>query len=849
MRELLVVLVLLFMKFFVFSLRRAPVLRSAAGALSLQRRGAAALQSDHTPTPSFLLQPPTLEQQLIIDAVTSGDCNVQVNAVAGSGKTTTLLHVASELQNRGKSMLALLYSRRLKDETRSKASALSISNTAVESFHAFGVKHYRFDAKTDVGLQKIVDSDCRPRTPFSFDLVAIDKIQDMNSLYADLVFKILRDNQRGKNVTLLVLGDDKQNIFQFKDADSRHLTLCQEVFKNVNDRPWRKLQLETSFRLSGNMGTFLNKNVLGYPLFKTTKAPGSKVQYFRGNPFKVVDKVADELLKLLKSGKIEPADVFIIAPSIRLGKADKETPVNRLSNLLLRAGYHYYAPISEEQVVSDDAAKNKIVVSTFHQTKGLERKVVVVFDFNLPYFFFYGKILPKDVCPNILYVACTRATERLFLIGEATKGEMLPFLKDIKSCQHLDVTLVESRGFERDNKLEMKNVTKAAVTRLCKYLPEQVRKRALASIRTTQLVAPHQTVHLASRVTTAPGQVEEVYELTGVALPAMYEYRNTKAPTTINTEAAEILESREQVSAKGRGPADKQDNATVQAFLRELDEGCGPANNISSYLRMSAIYSYAVSGFLNKAIQIKEFDWITPEQADKCIDVLALHLKSKGKSMVHYEHGLKHVTRFPLPEPPSSSSSSYSSFFSEATGARIELSGRIDAITPDGTVWELKCVEALEDDHILQLACYAWLVMQDGGRVLFGKKGSSGLKISAFKLLNMRTGELLQLTSSEEELQACMSVLVERLLAGEPEISDDDFIKNLSFPRAVSVAAKPSAATATKTKAKAKPEAKAKAKAIAMDTLVSAMVRAKGRPARKEPKAPVLVSMSPPSFD
>jgi hypothetical protein len=43
-----------------------------------------------------LLQPPSEEQRAVVDAVLSGACHVRVNAVAGSGKTTTLLHVAAE---------------------------------------------------------------------------------------------------------------------------------------------------------------------------------------------------------------------------------------------------------------------------------------------------------------------------------------------------------------------------------------------------------------------------------------------------------------------------------------------------------------------------------------------------------------------------------------------------------------------------------------------------------------------------------------------------------------------------------------------------------------------------------
>ena len=59
--------------------------------------------------------------------------------------------------------------------------------------------------------------------------------------------------------------------------------------------------------------------------------------------------------------------------------------------------------------------KGKIVFSTFHQSKGRERKVVLVFNFDQSYFKYYGKELDPNVCPNELYVATTRAQEHLSL--------------------------------------------------------------------------------------------------------------------------------------------------------------------------------------------------------------------------------------------------------------------------------------------------------------------------------------------------------------------------------------------------------------------------------------------------
>ena len=41
-------------------------------------------------------------------------------------------------------------------------------------------------------------------------------------------------------------------------------------------------------------------------------------------------------------------------------------------------------------------------------------------------------------------------------------------------------------------------------------------------------------------------------------------------------------------------------------------------------------------------------------------------------------------------------------------GNGVVLQGQADILTP-ATLWEVKCVQALEDIHFLQLGVYAWL--------------------------------------------------------------------------------------------------------------------------------------------
>jgi hypothetical protein len=70
----------------------------------------------------------------------------------------------------------------------------------------------------------------------------------------------------------------------------------------------------------------------------------------------------------------------------------------------------------------------------------------------------------------------------------------------------------------------------------------------------------------------------------------------------------------------------------------------------------------------------------------------------------------------------------------------ICITSRLDAYDND-TVWELKCTIRLNIEHMLQLTVYAWLwnkCMKDR----FGNK--------KYKLLNIRTGQVMELNYNEQ---------------------------------------------------------------------------------------------------
>ena len=59
----------------------------------------------------------------------------------------------------------------------------------------------------------------------------------------------------------------------------------------------------------------------------------------------------------------------------------------------------YIPPGDDNQNFDDNLAAKKVLFSSFHQSKGLERKVVVVFAFSADYFKYYAQDLEPSICP------------------------------------------------------------------------------------------------------------------------------------------------------------------------------------------------------------------------------------------------------------------------------------------------------------------------------------------------------------------------------------------------------------------------------------------------------------------
>lgn len=646
--------------------------------------------------------PTASEAQLAVSkAINHG--NVVVDSVAGSGKTTTVLHVARAYPS--KNILLLTYNKKLKMETRDRVNRLDITNMEVHSYHSFCVKYYDHKAFTDYELQDIIKNNLPVLKQFSYDIVILDEAQDMSPLYFEVVCKMIKNSNDYNEENLVptstevlpkicVLGDRYQSIFDFNKADNRFIILAEDIF-TFNKHEWSYISLDTSFRLTNEMVNFINQCVFKNNRLKAVKG-GNKVRYiicntYENKKFKNFRPYSEIEYYLKKGYKYE--DIFVIAPSVR----SMLSPVRQLSNKLVENQIPVYVPNTDEEKLDEDILKNKLVFSTYHQVKGLERKVVLVYGMDDSYFKYYKKHANPAVCPNEIYVALTRAKEHL-TIFHSNNADYIDFLDVSKLSNTVD--LIKDTELYKAKTSYSRN-TQVAVTDLTRHLPVNVVSTAydfidIVDYNPKKKVKKTDIINIP--VKTKQGKLSEnVSEITGTSIPMFYEYELTGK-----------IDSYDQMINDGyilKHTDDDLDDYMFDDEEYEEEESDIDLTNLdnltpSKLLIIGNNWCAYKSGYTHKLKQIINYDWLDETKLKLCINRIKAHVKGTCQ----FEHKLNVKKRKELCDK--------------------ELIGYVDCVEKvddNINIWEFKTVKKIERDHFIQLAIYAYM-METIKRQIFNKK-------------------------------------------------------------------------------------------------------------------------------
>ena len=615
----------------------------------------------------------SIEQENIITLINQNN-NVIVESVAGSGKTTSNLYIA-KLTN--KSILLLTYNTKLKMETREKIFNLGIQNMEVHSYHSFCVKNYNPKCFTDYEIINIIKHDTISKKKFKYDLLILDEAQDITPLYHQLICKIFKDNAN-RNCQICLLGDRAQSIYDFNRADSRFIIYAEQIF-NLNNYKWNKISLSESYRITREMAQFINHCMSNKFNIRSNKVSGIKPKYLITDSFSdsVNCKQFIELQKYLKTYK--PEEIFILAPSVK----NQKSPVRQLENLIKKnlKNIQVYVPITDEEKLDEEILKNKLVFSTFHQAKGLERKVVFIYGFDNSYFKFFKKDRNPKICPNELYVAVTRALEHLVII-HGINNEYLDFL-NIKLLDKY--TNIISDGPLKINKYKVTKTFEISVTDLIKHLPVDVLDNCIKYLTIENIKTKKEKINIPYKSKQSKG-FESIAEITGTAIPSYLEYKTSGQMTIYNESLSYNNNNHKIVDSPDFIDSDNESNEKQSYNLEKID-----LSNLKTdeLLFIANYYCSKKSGFLYKICQITDYNWLSQEN----LDLAYLRLNKLGISnKAKYEQYFEAVK--------------YSELLDKRLYGYIDC---IDCTELTDNIYEFKCVKKLENEHYLQLAIYMYL--------------------------------------------------------------------------------------------------------------------------------------------
>ena len=171
--------------------------------------------------------------------------------------------------------------------------------------------------------------------------------------------------------------------------------------------------------------------------------------------------------------------------------------------------------------------------------------------------------------------------------------------------------------------------------------------------------------------------------------------------------------------------------------------------------------------FKLKQIDKTEYTWLSPKIVAQC--------NSRLENTIGKECNNKKpkIEKLIIQQKDEDAHEEIDEFLSSAmeTNAKFRFTARVDLVTED-TVWENKCTTTLTIDHKLQLVIYAWLWK------MTHREDDKEKPEKKYKLFNIKTGEVLVLDATTEQLNYIMVELLKGKYFVQEKKTDTEFIED-----------------------------------------------------------------------
>ncbi|AKA50185.1 hypothetical protein VO56_02990 [Mycoplasmopsis gallinacea] len=711
------------------------------------------------------------EQVSIIEKLKQG-LNLKINAVAGSGKTTTILRIADNFKD--KKILFFTYNRRLMEETQERANLQGLYNLDIFTIHSFCNQKYGERANTDDGLISVIKKDKQPlrHSDINYDFIVVDEAQDLNFIYFFFIKKVMAENQN-KDYQIVILGDDKQCIYGFLGADPRYLTLADRVFQNKH--PWDEAELSKSFRLNKNFTDFINvffyknENIIEGV---AKNENNEKIRYYFANYEKEVRQLSNIIInKILEYGA---ENVLILSPSVE--KSSKiQNITNTISEIVRQEGLdeiHFHLTKNEDDLnKGDEFLKNKVLVSTYNQAKGIERDVVFVFGFDRSYYKHYAKNERQDTPQNILYVACTRAKKETWLVHDV-QNKFFKWIDSNKITNRKDLVefqntkelfeVIKLESYEEEIEEDTTNFGAVDLVKFLDYKLENFIKSKIVIQKYESLAKEINTdffKNITSQITVSRNKVytEDVSSINGTLVTVNAMIKKNKE------EFFDRLAKSIKTVISATNPRDKVNFSKEE--IKQIYECC---QKISLNKQLNPQWLLYVTNAL-MTVQSKNVAIFRQIAYSDCTWM-------ESRSLVYLDKLFNRIFNNNLENIEFEVEKRDKVF---KNGLDRYIIGFIDAIDDQNKiVYEFKFVNDVQNDHFKQLAAYKYLLL---------KTDYEKYKDYKFVLYNIKNNFAYELLTSEEDIDLIVDLMLENKIKENrsDEINDAAFIEKANSTESI----------------------------------------------------------------
>jgi hypothetical protein len=294
-------------------------------------------------------------------------------------------------------------------------------------------------------------------------------------------------------------------------------------------------------------------------------------------------------------------------------------------------------------------------------------------------------------------------------------------------------------------------------------------------VRETPEPSETDVIEIPSMIETSPGQYEDVSDLNGIAIPAVYFEH-------LFSDAAEHPPVYRENSLASIADAGKQLREYIVKYLEDDKRGTSflyrlsknvisnyKCENVSDYLYLTNICCAIKEKIHFKVKQITHYGWLAPDTIQRffermnrvfgedCFDDGGELDASTEVSII--SNDLDHT------KIDQTLAAHMSASNDEGVTELFRFSARVDVVIPGGD-WELKCTSDLTSDHFIQVVIYAWL-----------RRMTTGTRM--FRIMNIKTGEIRRLEAETDQLTEIVVLLLEAKYRRNKVHTDEDFMASL----------------------------------------------------------------------